>query len=141
MDDCYARGDTIQSLSDHKVWLLIDLPKAYKHIKWRWIFAMKSDSHKKAQFVTKGFTQVFGIDYEETFPPVARFETFRLLIALAALHDWKLEALDVKTVFLFNELDEEIYLKQPEGFVVECQEKKICRLRNAIYGLKQAALQ
>ena len=85
--------------------------------------------------------QVFGIDYEETFSPVARFETFQLLIALAVLHDWKLKALNVKTTFLFGKLDEEIYLEQPESFIVKGQEKKICYLRKVIYGLKQAALQ
>jgi len=85
--------------------------------------------------------QVFRIDYEETFSPVARFETFRLLIALAAVHDWEIEALDVKFAFLFGKLDEEIYLEQPEGFIVKGQENKACRLRKAIYGLKQAALQ
>ena len=83
---------------------------------------MKSDSCKKAQFVTKGFTQVFGIDYENTFSPVAWFETLWLLLSLAVLHDWKLEALDIKIAFLFGELEEEIYMDQPKGFVVKSKE-------------------
>jgi len=136
-----AMQEEIKSLSDRNVWMLVDLPKDHKPIKGRWVFAVKSDGRKKARFVAKGFTQVFGIDYEETFSPVARFETFHLLIALAALHDWEIEALDVKTTFLFGKLDEEIYLEQPEGFVVKGQENKLCRLRKVIYGLKQAALQ
>jgi len=136
-----AMQEEIKSLSDRNVWTLVDLPKGHKPVKGRWVFAVKSDGRKKAQFIAKGFTQVFRIDYEETFSPVARFETFRLLIALAALHDWEIEALDVKTAFFFGELDEEIYLEQPEGFVVKGQENKVCRLRKAIYGLKQAALQ
>ena len=68
-----------------------------------------------------------------TFSPVARFETFRLLLSLAALHDWEIEALDVKTAYLFGELDEEIYMDQPEGFIVKGQEKKVCQLKKSIY--------
>ena len=102
---------------------------------------MKSDGRRKSRFVAKGFTQVFGIDYENTFSPVARFETLRLLLSLAALHDWEIEALDVKTTFLFGKLDKEIYMEQPEGFVEKGKEKKVCQLGKAIYGLKQAALQ
>ena len=64
--------------------------------------------------------------YENTFSPVARFEILQLLLSLAVLHDWELEALDVKTAFLFGELDEEIYMEQPEGFIVKGQEKKVC---------------
>jgi len=112
-----AIHEEMKSLSDCNVWRLVDLLKG-KPVEGRWVFAVKSDSRKKVQFVAKGFTQVFRIDYKETFSSVARFETFQLLIALAVLHDWELEALDVKTAFLFGELDEEIYLEQPEGFVV-----------------------
>jgi len=116
--------EEMKSLSDRNVWMLVDLPKDHKPIKGRCVFAVKSDGHKKARFITKGFMQVFRIDYEETF---------QLLIALAVLHNWKLEALDVKTAFLFGELNEEIDLEQPEGFIVKDQEKKICCLRKVIY--------
>ena len=81
------------------------------------------------------------MDFEETFSLVARFKTVRLLLSIAVLEDWDIEVLDVKTAFLFGELDEEIYMEQPEGFVKQGQEKKVCRLLKAIYGLKQAALQ
>jgi len=114
-----AMQEEMKFLSDCNVWTLVDLPKGHKPVKGRWVFAVKSDSCKKARSVAKGFMQDFGIDYEETFSPVARFETFRLLIALAVLHDWELKALDVKTAFLFGELDKEIYLEQPEGFIVK----------------------
>ena len=133
--------EEIKSLRNCKVWDLVDLPKGRKPVKGRWVYAIRPGNRVKARFVAKGFTQIFGIDYEETFSPVARFETIRLMFALAALYDWEIEALDVKTAFLFGELDEEIYMEQPEGFVVKGQESKVCRLRKAIYGLKQAALQ
>jgi len=94
----------------------------------RWVFMKKSDSRTKAHFIAKGFTQVFGNDYEETFSPVARFETLCLIISLAALHDWKIEALDVKMAFLYGELDEEIYMQQPEGYVIKGKETDVCRL-------------
>ena len=133
--------DEMKSLHDRKVWDLVDLPKDWKPVKGRWVFAIWSDNHVKAHFIAKGFTQIFGIDYEETFSPVARFETVCLILALAALHDWEIKALDVKTAFLFGELDKEIYMVQPEGFIVKDQESKVCCLQKAIYGLKQAALQ
>ena len=112
-----AMNDEIKPLHERKIWELVHLPKGHCTIKGRWVFAVKSDGRKKARFVAKGFTQIFGIDYEETFSPVARFETF------------------------FGELDEKIYMDQPEGFIVKGQEKKVCRLKKSIYGLKQSALQ
>ena len=136
-----AIKEEIKSLHERKVWDLIDLPKGHQTVKGRWIYAMKSDGCKKAWFVTKGFTQVFRIDYKNTFSLVAWFETLWLLLFLAALHNWELEALDVKTAFLFRELEEEIYMDQPEGFVVKGKEFKVCHLWKAIYSLKQAALQ
>ena len=101
--------DEMKSLHDRKVWDLVNLPKGWQPVKKRWVFAIQSDNHVKAQFVVKGF-QIFRIDYEETFSPIARFETVCLVLALAALHDWEIEVLDVKTTFLFDELDEEIYM-------------------------------
>ena len=136
-----ATKDKIKSLHDRKVWDLVDLPKGWQSVKGRWIFAIQCGNHVKACFVVKGFTQIFRIDYKETFSPVARFETICLVLALAALHDWEIEALDVKTTFLFDELDEEIYMVQPEDFIAKDQESKVCHLQKAIYGLKQAAFQ
>ena len=104
-------------------------------------YVVKSNGQHKARFVAKGFTQIYAIDFEETFSPVARFESVRLLLSIAALEDWEIKALNVKTAFLFGDLDEEIYLEQPEGFIKKDMENKVCRLRKAIYGLKQAALQ
>ena len=110
-------------------------------IKGRWVYVVKSDGQHKECFVVKGFTQIYGIDFEETFSPVARFKSVQLLLSIAVLEDWEIEALNAKTAFLFGDLDEEIYLEQPEGFVKKGMENKVCHLRKAIYGLKQAALQ
>ena len=134
-----AMRDELKSHEDNKTWTLVDLPPNRKAVKSKWVYTYKADGRHKARLVAKGFTQVQGIDYEETFSPVARFESIRFLLAHAALEDWDIEALDVKTAFLYGVLDEEIYMEQPEGFVEPGQEGKVCRLWKAIYGLKQAS--
>ena len=136
-----AMEDEIKSLDECNVWNLVNLPPEQTPIKGRWVYTVKSDGHKKARFVAKGFTQIYGVDFEETFSPVARFETVYLLLSIAVLEDWDIEVLNVKTAFLFEELDKEIYMEQPEGFTTKGQEKKVCYLLKAIYGLKQAVLQ
>jgi hypothetical protein len=136
-----ACDDEIKSLAERKVWKLVDLPQNCRTVKCRWVLVRKADGHKKVCLVAKGFTQVYGIDYEDTFAPVARFETVRILLALAALEDWDIEALNVKTAYLYGSLDEEIYMDQPEGYIKKGQERKVCRLLKSLYGLKQSALQ
>jgi hypothetical protein len=89
--------------------------------------------------VAKGFTQIPGIDYDKTFSPVACFESLCLLLALAALGDWHIHQMDVKSAFLNGVLEEEIFMEQPQGFVVSGQETQVCRLKKALYGLKQAS--
>jgi hypothetical protein len=134
--------EELASLRKRKVFELVDPPKGRKVIKNRWVFDLKSDGRKKARLVAKGFSQVEGIDYDEIFSPVVRFETVRMMIALAALKDWHISGLDVKTAFLYGDLDEELYMEQPEGFKVpgHKNKNKVMRLKKAIYGLKQAAL-
>jgi len=92
-----------------------------------------------SRLVAKGFTQIPGLDYNETFSPVAHFESLRLLLVLAALEDWEVHQLDVKSVFLNGMLDEEIYMEQPQGFIATGKETWVCHLQKAIYGLKQAS--
>jgi hypothetical protein len=130
----------LDSLCRHKVFELVDPPKGRKVIKNRWVFNLKPDGYKKARLVAKGFSQVEGIDYDTIFSPVVQFEMVWLMIALAALKNWHITSLDVKTAFLYGELDEELYMEQPEGFKVKGQEGKVLCLKHAIYGLKQAAL-
>jgi Reverse transcriptase (RNA-dependent DNA polymerase) len=129
----------IDALSKNNTWELVDLPAGRKAVKSKWVFKLKSDGRYRARLVAKGFTQIPGIDYDETFSPVARFESLRLLLALAALEDWEIHQLDVKSAFLNGVLDEEIYMEQPQGFIIAGKETKVCRLRKAIYGLKQAS--
>ena len=92
----------------------------------------------KARLVVKGYRQRYGIDYDEVFAPVARFESIRILIALAAQECWSLHHLDVKSSFLNGEIKEEIYVSQLEGYVKEGKEEWVLKLNKALYGLKQA---
>ena len=90
--------------------------------------------------MVKGFSQVEGMDYDQVFSPVVHFETVRLIISMAALENWHMHGLDVHNAYLYGELDEEIYMEQPEGFSVPGKTSHVLRLRRALYGLKQAGL-
>src|SRR5258708_7070199 len=102
--------------------------------------SLKTDGRKKARLVAKGFSQVEGLDYDQIFSPVVRFETVRLILATAALENWTISGVDVKNAYLYGNLDEEIYMEQPEGFRVQNLEHYVIRLKKALYGLKQAGL-
>ncbi|GJR51821.1 retrotransposon protein, putative, ty1-copia subclass [Tanacetum coccineum] len=112
----------IQSMMDNMVWVLVDLPPGCKTIKIKWLFKKKTDMDGivhvyKACFVAKGYTQLYEVDYEETFSPVADIKAIRVLISIAAYYDYEIWQMDVKTAFLNGYLDEDIYMVQPEGFV------------------------
>ena len=92
----------------------------------------------KARLVAKGFKQIQGIDYDETFSPVAML-SIRILLAIAAFYDYEIWQMDVKTAFLNGNLSEDVYMIQPEGFVDPKNARKICKLQKSIYGLKQAS--
>ena len=130
----------------NKTWKLVDLPPGSKPIGCKWIFKrkMKVDGtidKFKARLVVKGFIQKEGIDYFDTYAPIARISTIRVLIALASIYKLQIHQMDVKKAFLNGELEEEIYMKQPEGFVVQGQEQKVRKLIKSLYGLKQAPKQ
>ncbi|GKF14929.1 retrotransposon protein, putative, ty1-copia subclass [Tanacetum coccineum] len=95
----------------------------------------------KARLVAKGYTQTPGIDYEETFSPVADIRAIRILIAIAAFYNYEIWQMDVKTAFLNGYLSEEVYMEQPEGFVNPKYPNRVCKLKRFIYGLKQASRQ
>ena len=133
----------IESIEKNKTWKLVPLPKHVKPIGLKWLYKIKrnangSISRYKAWLVEKGYVQEHNIDFDEVFAPVARLETIRLLIALAAGKGWKIYHLDVKTAFLHGELKEGVYVSQPEGFKKAGEEGKVYKLANALYGLRQA---
>ena len=132
-----------QSLSTNQVWDLVTPPKDCKVINSKWVFKCKLGQHGqveryKARLVAQGYSQRPGIDYEETFAPVVRFESVRSVIALAVHGNMKLHQMDVKTAFLNGELREEVFIRQPEGFIEEGKDNLVCRLKKSIYGLKQS---
>jgi hypothetical protein len=141
-----AIQDEMDSIMGNNTWILTDLPKGCKPLGCRWIFKKKmnvdgSIDKFKARLVIQGFRQKEGIDYFDTYAPVARISTIRLLIAVASIHNLVIHQMDVKTAFLHGNLDEEIYMRQPEGYVMPGQEHKVCKLVKSLYGLKQAPKQ
>jgi hypothetical protein len=132
--------DKFKSLEGRNIWELVELPKGCNLVRCCWVFNLKTNARKKAHVVAKGFSQCPRLDYNETFLPVARYKTIHILLATSVLENqWDIQALDVKTTFLYGDLDEDIYMAQPEGFIVKGQESKVYRLKKAIYGLKQAS--
>lgn len=103
----------------------------YDQAKLRWV-------KYKARLVAKGYVQQYRVDFDEVFAPVARLETIILLVSIAVTYGWEVYHLDVKTAFLHGELNEVVYVNQPEGFEVKGSEMKVYKLHKALYGLKQA---
>ena len=139
-----AMESEIQSLTQHDTWTLHDLPSDKRSIGCKWVFRIKRKPNGeivkfKARLVAKGFTQRPGVDYFETFAPVARKESINVAIALAAEQDLMMENVDVDTAFLYGEIKEVIYMDQPDRFVDEQHRDKKCLLNKALYGTKQAA--
>ncbi|CAJ2638092.1 unnamed protein product [Trifolium pratense] len=138
-----AMQEEIDAIEKNKTWQLVEKPNDKEAIGVKWVYKLKhnpdgSIQRAKARLVVKGYAQQPGIDYSETFAPVARLDTVRTIIALAAQKGWNLYQLDVKSAFLNEELKEEVYVQQPQGFVSKGQEEKVYRLKKALYGLKQA---
>ncbi|CAI7778231.1 unnamed protein product, partial [Closterium sp. NIES-53] len=137
-----SREDEFQSHMENETWTLTKLPPGSKALDCTWVLRVKIDAEgrlerRKTRLVIKGFQQREEIDFQEVFAPVAKAPTLRLLLAAAAICGWKVEQMDVKTAFLYGVVDEEIYMKQPEGY--DDGSGRVCRLNKAIYGLKQAS--
>nr|GFA41314.1 retrotransposon protein, putative, Ty1-copia subclass [Tanacetum cinerariifolium] len=126
-----------------QVWELIDKPFGKNVIKLKWLWKNKKDEdqiviHNKAQLVAKGYAREEGIDFKESFAPVARLEAVRIFVTYAAYKSFLIYQMDVKTEFLNAPLKEEVYVVQPDRFVEPDHPEKVYRLRKALYGLKQA---
>ena len=139
-----AMKSKMQSMYDNQVWDLVDLPQGKKVIQNKWVFKRKINmdgnmATYKARLVAKGFSQVQRIDYDETFSPVAMFKSIRILLAIAAFHDYEIWQMDVKTAFLNGNFEDKVYMVQPQGFEDPKYGSKVCKLRRSIYGLKQAS--
>ena len=139
-----AMNEEMKSLQKNETWELVECPPGKKPVGCRWIYTVKykadgSIERFKARLVAKGYTQTYGIDYTETFAPVAKINTVRVLLSLAANLDWPLQQFDVKNVFLHGKLSEEVYMDLPPGcMVLENQCQKVCKLKKSLYGLKQS---
>ncbi|KAJ9538687.1 hypothetical protein OSB04_031420 [Centaurea solstitialis] len=138
-----AMQEELNQFEALKVWRLVKLPESKSVIDTKWIFKNKKDANNiivrnKARLVAKGYRQQEGIDYDETFAPVARLEAIRMFLAYAAYKDFTVFQMDVKTAFLYGHLKEEVYVAQPEGFVHKEHPDYVYVLDKALYGLKQA---
>ena len=125
----------------NNAWDLVDWPPKCKVISTKWVYKTKykfdSTLDKyKAQLMAKGFAQVHGFDYHDTFAPIPRLTTICSVLVLAAQESWPMFQMDVKSTFLNGDLKEEIYVVQPLGFVILGSEGKVCKLKKALYGLK-----
>ena len=138
-----AMEKEMESLHANEVWNLVELPKDRKAIGSKWVYKIKKSANgvverHKACLVAQGFSQKYGQDYDKTFSPVVRFASLRMVTALAVQNGLKLHQMDVITTFLNGELKEEVYMKQPEGYVVKGKESLVCKSHKSIYGLKQS---
>jgi hypothetical protein len=138
-----AMQSEMDVVEKNNTWELADLPRGHSAITLKWVFKLKRDEvgaivKHKARLVARGFVQRDGIDFDDTFAPVARMESVWLLFALTAQEGWRVHHMDVKSAFLNGDLKEEVYVHQPSGFVIPSKEDKVLHLRKALYGLRQA---
>ena len=127
----------MDAVEKNRTWELADLPRGHHAITFKWVFKLKRDEagtvvKHKARLVARGFVQQEGVDFDDAFAPVARMESVRLLLALAAQEGWRVHHMDVKSAFLNGDLKEEVYVHQPPGFAIPDKEGKVLHLRKAL---------
>jgi hypothetical protein len=135
-------NEEYRSLMANDTWDLVPLQKGRKLVISKWVYKTKyasdgSVDRHKARLVAKGFSQVEGIDYNETFSPLAKMNSICLVLSLTASHKWEFHQMDVKCAFLHDDLKEEIYMEQPPGYV-QNESSLVCHLKKSLYGLKQS---
>jgi hypothetical protein len=133
--------EEMASLDKNEAWDLVELPTGRNPIGSKWVFKKKLNAEGKvekykARLVAKGYSQVEGIDFGEIFSLVAKLTSIRLLLSVAAAFDFEIEQMDVKTTFLHGDLEEEIFMKQPEGYAVKGNKELVCKLKKSLYGFK-----
>ncbi|KAJ9539426.1 hypothetical protein OSB04_032159 [Centaurea solstitialis] len=138
-----AMETEMEALVKNKTWEKCALPQGKKPVGCRWVFTIKykpdgTIERHKARLVAKGYTQTYGIDYLETFSPVAKINTIRVLFSITTNEGWPLHQFDVKNAFLHGELKEEVYMEAPPGFSDNFKTGEVCRLKKSLYGLKQS---
>jgi hypothetical protein len=138
-----AMNAELHALHANNTWTLVPLPKGKRTIDSKWVYKVKYNSdgsieRYKARLVAKGYKQIEGIDYFDTFAPVAKLSTVRLLLAIASVNNWDPQQLDINNAFLHRDLHENVYMKLPQGLTVS-NPKLVCRLNKSLYGLKQAS--
>ncbi|KAL0433651.1 UNVERIFIED_CONTAM: putative mitochondrial protein [Sesamum latifolium] len=131
-------------MGSNQVWTRVDPPKGARPVGCKWVYKRKLGADGevtafKARLVAKGYTQQLGVNFEDTYSPVAMAKSIRILLAIAAWYDYEIWQMDVKTAFLNGFVEEEIFMDQPEGFTAVGEEQKVCHLQRSIYGLKQAS--
>jgi hypothetical protein len=132
----------MDAVEKNRTWELANLPSGNRAITLKWVFKLKRDEagaiiKHKAHFMACGFMQWEGIDFDDTFAPVTRMESVRLLFALTAQERWRVHHIDVKSSFLNDDLKEEVYVHQPSEFAIPGKEGKVLHLRKTLYGLRQ----
>jgi hypothetical protein len=138
-----AMQEEYGSFMANGTWELVPLPKDRKSVGCKWVFCTKRDAsghivRHKARLVATGYSQLEGVDFNETFAPVAKFTTIRCMLAIGATMNLEIHQMDVKTAFLNGELEEDIYMDQPQGFVQDGREHLVCKLKKSLYVLKQS---
>lgn len=139
-----AMQEEYNALMKNKTWTLEQLPPGKKAIGSKWTYKIKTDANgniikHKARLVAQGFSQKYGIDYDEVFAPVVKQATIRTLLTVAGVKKMQIKHIDIRTAFLNGDITEEIYMKQPEGYIETHKRNLVCRLHKSLYGLKQSA--